>query len=80
MKISSFDNSHGALPWPVYACATKASCRHNPGAFELQTFGFRHNSQPYYQKLVEVATARLYDDCTTRSIVHLGRYKVQYNT
>ena len=56
VKMSSFDTVHGALPWPRCACTTKASCHLNPGEFELQTFVFRHNSRPYHQKLVQLAT------------------------
>ena len=56
VKMSLFDTLHGALPWPRCACTTKASRHHNLGAFELQMFAFRHNSQPYHQPLVQLAT------------------------
>ena len=56
VKMSSFNTLHSALPWPRCACATKASRHHNLGAFELQTLAFRHNSLPYHQKLVQLAT------------------------
>ena len=55
VKMSSFDTLHGALPWPRCVCVTKASHHHNLGAFELQTFTFRHNSRPYHQKLVHAS-------------------------
>ena len=57
--------------------ATKASRHHNPGAFEIQTFAFQHNSRPYHQNIVQLATYLLrfvrsvYNDCTTRSVAHL---------
>ena len=71
--MSSFNTLHGALPWPRCACATKASRHHNPGAFELQTFAFRHNSLPYHQKLVQLATYTYFDLYTQYAFCGLNR-------